>query len=174
MRVRYLLPLLVLGAFGVLALTACGGSGGNVAQEADAQSPTESSEAAQAAASAADAVAAEAAGYIPSSKAGDHMGEEGTVQGSVKAYNYISGATGRPYILIFDKPNIIERGSGVSDLEVPSSFKVVVWKDYHKNFPANFAGGYAGHTVCVTGTIVDYNGDPAIEAQDPSQLVIDC
>ena len=171
MRLRYLYPLLVLGAIGTLALTACGGSGGNVAQKADAKS---SAQAAEAAASAADASAAEAAGYIPSSKAGDHMGEEGTVQGSVKAYNYISGAKGRPYILIFDKPNIIERGSGVSDLEVPSSFKVVVWKDYHKNFPANFAGGYAGHTVCVTGTIVDYNGDPAIEAQDPSQLEIDC
>ncbi len=168
MRLRYLHPLLVLGAVGILGLTACGGSGGNVAQEADAKSSAE------AAASAADAVSAEAAGYIPSSKAGDHMGEEGTVQGSVKAYNYISGAKGRPYILIFDKPNIIERGSGVSDLEVPSSFKVVIWKDYHTNFPANFAGGYAGHTVCVTGTIVDYNGDPAIEAQDPSQLEIDC
>jgi len=155
---------LVLGAIGILALTGCGGSGGNVAQEADAE----------AVASASDASAAEAAGYIPSSKAGDHMGEEGTVQGSVKAYNYISGAKGRPYILIFDKPNIIERGSGVSDLEVPSSFKVVIWKDYHKNFPANFPGGYAGHTVCATGTIVEYNGDPAIEAQDPSQLEIDC
>jgi len=167
MRVRYLLPLLVLGAIGTLALTGCGGSGGNVAQEADAS-------AAEAAASAADASAAEAAGYIPSAKAGDHMGEEGTVQGSVKAYNYISGAKGRPYILIFDKPNIIERGSGVSDLEVPSSFKAVIWKDYHNNFPANFAGAYAGHTVCATGTIVEYNGDPAIEAQDPSQLEIDC
>ncbi len=171
MRVRYLLSLLVLGAIGTLALSGCGGSGGNVAQEADAKT---SAQDAEAAASAADASAAEAAGYIPSSKAGDHMGEEATVQGSVKAYNYISGAKGRPYILIFDKPNIIERGSGVSDLEVPSSFKVVIWKDYHTNFPANFAGGYAGHTVCVTGTIVEYNGDPAIEAQDPSQLEIDC
>ena len=96
MRLRNSLPLLVLGAIGILALTGCGGSGGNVAQEADAE----------AVASASDASAAEAAGYIPSSKAGDHMGEEGTVQGSVKAYNYISGAKGRPYILIFDKPRI--------------------------------------------------------------------
>ena len=165
MRARYLLPLLVFGAIGALALAGCGG---NVAQEADAQ------QASEAAASASDAVAAEAAGYIPSSKAGEHMGEEGTVQGSVKAYNYISGAKGRPYILIFDKPRIVKRKAAFGDLEVPSSFKVVIWKDYHKNFPANFAGGYAGHTVCATGTIVDYNGDPAIEAQDPSQLEIDC
>ena len=161
MRLRNSLPLLVLVAIGILALTGCGGSGGNVAQEADAEAV-------------ADASAAEAAGYIPSSKAGDHMGEEGTVQGSVKAYNYISGAKGRPYILIFDTPDIVKRGSGVSDLEVPSSFKVVIWKDDRSNFPSNFAAGYAGHTVCATGKIVDYNGDPAIEAHDPSQLEIDC
>ena len=160
MRVSYLFSLLVLGAIGALAVAGCGGSGGNVGQGTDA--------------AAADASATEALGYILSSKAGEHIGEDGTVRGSVKAYNYISGATGRPYILIFDKPGIVERGSSVSDLTVPSSFKVVIWKQYHKNFPSNFAAGYEGHTVCATGTIVDYLGDPAIEAQDPSQLEIDC
>ena len=159
MRLRYLFALLILGAIGALAVIGCGGSGGNEDQ---------------AAGQAAAASATEALGYISSSKAGEHMGEEGTVRGSVKAYNYISGATGRPYILIFDKPGIVERGSSVSDLTVPSSFKVVIWKQYHKNFPSNFAAGYEGHTVCATGTIVDYLGDPAIEAQGPSQLEIDC
>ena len=158
MRVRYLFPLLILGAIGALAVAGCGGNEGQGAAPADA----------------AEASATEALGYISSSKAGEHIGEDGTVRGSVKAYNYISGATGRPYILIFDKPAIIERGSGVSDLEVPSSFKVVIWKDDRSNFPPNFAAGYAGHTVCATGKIVDYNGDPAIEAHDPSQLEIDC
>jgi len=161
MRLRYFFPLLILGAIGALAVAGCGGSGANEGQGA-------------APADAAAASATEALGYILSSKAGEHMGEEGTVRGSVKAYNYISGAKGRPYILIFDKPGIVERGSGVSDLTVPSSFKVVIWKQYHKNFPSNFADGYAGHTVCATGMIVDYLGDPAIEAQDPSQLEIDC
>ena len=161
MRISYLIPLLVLGAIGALAVTGCGGSSGNVGQGTESQG-------------AVPAAAAEAQGFIASSKAGDHMGEEGTVKGNVKAYNYISGAKGRPYILIFDKPRIVKRRSAFGDLEVPSSFKVVIWKDYHKNFPANFAGAYAGHTVCATGTIVEYNGDPAIEAQDPSQLKIDC
>ena len=160
MRLRYFVPLLILGAIGALAVAGCGGSGGNDGQGADA--------------AAADASATEALGYISSFEADEHMGEEGTVRGSVKAYNYISGATGRPYILIFDKPGIVERGSSVSDLTVPSSFKVVIWKQYHKNFPSKFAAGYEGHTVCATGTIVDYLGDPAIEAQDPSQLEIDC
>ena len=158
MRLRFFSPLLILGAIGALAVAGCGGNEGQGAAPADA----------------AEASATEALGYISSSKAGEHIGEDGTVRGSVKAYNYISGATGRPYILIFDKPAIIERGSGVSDLEVPSSFKVVIWKQYHKNFPSNFAAGYEGHTVCATGMIVDYLGDPAIEVQDPSQLELDC
>ena len=160
MGLSYVFSLLILGAIGALALAGCGGSSTNVAQD------TETQGAAQA--------AAEALGYIPSSKAGEHMGEEGTVRGSVKDYNYISGAKGRPYILIFDKPGIVKRRAAFGDLEVPESFKVVIWKDYHKNFPANFAGAYVGHTVCATGLIVDYNGDPAIEAHDPSQLKIDC
>ena len=156
----YVFSLLILGAIGALALAGCGGSSTNVAQDTETQG--------------AALAAAEALGYIPSSKAGEHMGEEGTVRGSVKDYNYISGAKGRPYILIFDKPGIVKRRAAFGDLEVPESFKVVIWKDYHKNFPANFAGAYAGHTVCATGLIVDYNGDPAIEAHDPSQLKIDC
>ena len=160
MRMYYVFSLLILGAIGALALAGCGGSSTNVAQDTETQG--------------AALAAAEALGYIPSSKAGEHMGEEGTVRGSVKDYNYISGAKGRPYILIFDKPGIVKRRAAFGDLEVPESFKVVIWKDYHKNFPANFAGAYVGHTVCATGLIVDYNGDPAIEAHDPSQLKIDC
>ena len=160
MGLSYVFSSLILGAIGALALTGCGGSSTNVAQDTETQG--------------AALAAAEALGYIPSSKAGEHMGEEGTVRGSVKDYNYISGAKGRPYILIFDKPGIVKRRAAFGDLEVPESFKVVIWKDYHKNFPANFAGAYAGHTVCATGLIVDYNGDPAIEAHDPSQLKIDC
>ena len=156
----YVFSLLILGAIGALALAGCGGSSTNVAQDTETQG--------------AALAAAEALGYIPSSKAGEHMGEEGTVRGSVKDYNYISGAKGRPYILIFDKPGIVKRRAAFGDLEVPESFKVVIWKDYHKNFPANFAGAYVEHTVCATGLIVDYNGDPAIEAHDPSQLKIDC
>ena len=160
MGLSYVFSLLILGAIGALALAGCGGSSTNVAQDTETQG--------------AALAAAEALGYIPSSKAGEHMGEEVTVRGSVKDYNYISGAKGRPYILIFDKPGIVKRRAAFGDLEVPESFKVVIWKDYHKNFPANFAGAYVGHTVCATGLIVDYNGDPAIEAHDPSQLKIDC
>ena len=162
MRVRRLLSLLVLGTVGTLVFTGCGGSGGNVAQDTEAQS------------AAADVSAAEALGYIPSSKAAEHMGEEGTVRGSVKDYKYITGGKGKPYILLFDKPGIVERGSSISDMTTPETFKVVIWKDDRKNFPSNFAAGYTGKTVCVTGVIEDYDGSPAIVARDPSQLEIDC
>jgi len=157
MRLNWFSTASLLVLISSLAVIACGRSGGIVVPESDA-----------------DVAASEALGYIPSSKAGEHLGEEGTVKGSVKDYNYISGAKGRPYILIFDKPGIVKRRAAFGDLEVPSSFKVVIWKDDQKNFPPNFADGYAGHTVCATGMIVDYNGDPAIEAHDPSQLEIDC
>ena len=104
------------------------------------------------------------------------MGEEGTVRGSVIEYIHKRRAKGRPYILIFDKP--VTRGriseGAYRGLEVPATFKVVIWQDDQKSFPPSFAAAYAGHTVCATGKIVDYNGDPAIEAHDPSQLKIDC
>ena len=161
MRVRHLLTLLVLGTIGALAFTGCGGSGGNVGQDTEAEG-------------AASAAETEAMGLIPSSKAAEHMGEEGTVRGSVKDYQFISGGKGRPYILLFDKPGVVERGSSISDMETPESFKVVIWKDDRKNFPSNFAAGYTGKTVCATGVIEDYDGSPAIVARDPSQLEIDC
>ncbi len=128
MGLRHLFQLLVLGTIGALAFTGCGGSGGNAAQDAEAQG-------------AASAAETEAMGFIPSSKAAEHMGEEGTVRGSVKDYQFISGGKGRPYILLFDKPGVVERGSSVSDMETPESFKVVIWKDDRKNFPSNFAAG---------------------------------
>ena len=99
MGLSYVFSLSILGAIGALALAGCGGSSTNVAQDTETQGAALTS-----AEVAASAAAAEALGYIPSSKAGEHMGEEGTVRGSVKDYNYISGAKGRPYILIFDKP----------------------------------------------------------------------
>jgi len=123
---------------------------------------------------AASAAETEAMRYIPSSKAAEHMGEEGTVRGSVKDYQFISGGQGRPYTLLFDKPGVVERGSSISDMTIPETFKVVTWKEDRKNFPSNFAAGYTGKTVCATGAIEDYDGSPAIVARDPSQLEIDC
>ena len=77
------------------------------------------------------------------------MGEDGTVRGRVQDYLYKHTGTGKSYILLFDKPGTVHAG-GI-DLLIPKSFKVVIWKDDHKNFPENFAAAYSGHTVCATG-----------------------
>ena len=159
MQLSNVFSLVVLGTIGLLALAACGRS------EPITIAP----------ASAAELAADAAAGYISSSKAGEHLGEIRTVKGNVTEYSYKTGAKGKPYIFVFDKivGRVDVRGTSMG-LEIPPSFKVIIWKDDQKNFPPNFAAGYEGHSVCATGTIMDYNGDPAIVAHDPSQLKIDC
>lgn len=162
MRAPNCIPLLLLGLIGSLAIMACGGSSGSVgAQTAGGEAG-------------ADAAVTEAMGFIPSFKAGEHLGENVTVRGDVFDYRYISGKKGRPYVLLFDVPATVERGSGISDMVHTKTFKVVVWKDDHKNFPSNFAAGYEGRTVCVTGVIEEFDGDVAIFASDPSQLEKGC
>ena len=71
MGLSYEFSSLILGTIGALALAGCGGSRTNVTQDTETQC-------------AALATAAEALGYIPSSKAGEHMGEEGTVRAPSK------------------------------------------------------------------------------------------
>lgn len=166
MRLSYLFRWLVLGIFAVLAVTGCGGSaadGSTASQAADAEAAAVFS-------------ASEAMGFVPSSKAGEHMGEDVTVRGSVRDYQWISGKTGKPTLLLFDTPALVERGSSVSEQEIPTTFTVVVWRKDAKNFPGttNLGPTYNGKTVCVTGLIEDYEGSPAIIATDGSQLEIDC
>ena len=164
MRVNYLFPLLVLGVIGAMAFTGCG---------EDAPQLTEGQRAA-AAAWAELAAASEALGYIPSSKAAEHMGEEVTVRGNITDYQYNSDERGKPYTLLFNNPGVAESGSPISDLETSKAFKVVILKESRENFPPNFAAGYAKNMGCATGMIMEYNGSPAIEAQNPSQLKIGC
>jgi hypothetical protein len=165
MLARPLLPLVLLALISIVVIISCGGSSGSVPAEKEPQ-----------AADPAVADASEAMGYIPSSKAAEHMGEEGTVRGYVKDYQWISGKPGRPFLLLFDVAALVERGSSISEQEIPKTFTVVVWKKDTKNFPAttNFGPGYTGKTVCATGLIEDYEGSPAIVVNNPSQLEIDC
>jgi len=152
----------------VAALTGCGTSSGAQAGEVAA------SDAAVAAAAAAAAVAAAAAGHVLSIDAGKHMGEEVTVRGAVRDYSVRWGRAGKPVILLFDVPGIVSRGSGISDLETPASFKAIIWKEDAGNFPANFANDYVGKTLCVTGLVEDYRDDASITVKDPSQFQVDC
>ena len=120
----------------------------------------------------------EAMGYIPSSKAGKYIGQRGTVRGIVKDYQWISGRPGRPHLLLFDTGALIERGSPISEQEIPDTFTVIIWKeDALANFPSstNFGPVYLDKVVCVTGTIeIDFGDRPSIRATHPDQLKADC
>jgi hypothetical protein len=164
MRVNYLFSLLVLGVISGLAFTGCG----------ESTPPLTENQLAAEAAWAEAAELSEALGYVASSKASRHMEEEATVRGTVTDYQYDSNMTGKPFTLLFGNPGAAESGSSISDIKASRIFRVVVWEDSRKNFPANFAATYPGNMVCATGTIVDFEGSPAIEAQEPSQLKIDC
>ena len=120
----------------------------------------------------------EAMGYIPSSKVGKYIGQHGTVRGIVKDYQWISGRPERPHLLLFDTGALIERGSPISEQEIPDTFTVVIWKeDALANFPSstNFGPVYLDKVVCVTGTIdIDFGDRPSIRATHPDQLKADC
>lgn len=162
MRAKVALPGILMALILMAVLAGCGGS--NQAEAAEDA----------AAADAAAAAAAAAGGYVLSVNAGQHMGEEVTVRGTVKDYSFLWGRAGKPVILLFDVPGIVNRGSGISDLETPASFKAIIWKKDAGNFPANFANGYVGKTLCVTGTVESYRDDASISVVGPSQIQLDC
>ena len=158
------IAILALLALGIIALTGCGGStDGGAAGPADP---------------AAMVLQTEQMGFIPSSKAGQHVGEEATVRGLVKDYQWISGRPKRPHLLLFDTGALIERGSSISEQEIPDTFTVVIWKeDALANFPSstNFGPVYLDKVVCVTGTIeIDFGDRPSIRATHADQLKADC
>ena len=161
------IAIIALLALGIIALTGCGAS-----------SPSGGSTDGGAADPAAMVLQTEQMGFIPSSKAGQHVGEEATVRGLVKDYQWISGRPKRPHLLLFDTGALIERGSSISEQEIPDTFTVVIWKeDALANFPSstNFGPVYLDKVVCVTGTIeIDFGDRPSIRATHADQLKADC
>ena len=187
MRAGIVFPLLVMGLIAMLTLAVgCGGTSSPSGGSEAASSASDGGSSEQAAASSdqdASAMAAdtEAMGYIPSSKAGDHIGQEATVRGVIKDYQWISGRSGRPHLLLFDTPAIVKRGSTISEQEIPDTFTVVVWREDalkpENNFPStsNFGPNYLQKVVCVTGTIEkDWDDRPSITARSGDQLKVDC
>ena len=159
-----LFSILVLGIISAMAITACGGN---------APELTESQKAAEAAWAEAAAVS-EAMGYIASSKASKHLGDEGTVRGTITEYQYNSDSDGKPYTLLFNNPGFAKSEPPISELKASEAFKLVILEDVRENFPPNFAAEYTGNTVCATGMIVDFEGSPAISINEPKQVEIDC
>ena len=94
---------------------------------------------------------------IPSSQAGQHIGEHGTVCGTVASSRYVSNSRGRPTFLNFGKPYPQEE------------FTVVIWSDDRPKFgrPEEI---YLHKNICVTGDITSYRRTPQIIAHNPEQI----
>jgi len=116
-----------------MAFTACG---------EDAPELTESQRVAEAPWVDAAAIS-EAKGYIASSRASEHLWDEGTVRGTITDYQYDTDMTGKPYTFLFNKPDVAESEPPTSELEASEAFKLVIWEDARKNFPAQFASDYS-------------------------------
>ena len=153
--------MLVVALLMADTLAADGGAGAKPVEEA-------------AAADDAAADAAVAAEYIPSIRAGDHVGEQVTVKGHVKDYQYHDGKKGKPTLLRVDEAGVVERGSSISDMETPITFTLVVMRKDKPKFPAHYGQLWNGRILCVTGTIELYFGRPAIIVSDAANVVPDC
>ena len=175
MRAMFIFALLALGTLGMLAITGCGSSSSPNADATDGGAEGSASGVQDPAAMVQET---ESMGFIPSSKAGQHVGEEATVRGVVKDYQWISGMPDKPHLLLFDTGALVERGSSISEQEIPDTFTVVIWKpDALANFPSstNFGPIYLDKVLCVTGTIEkDFDDRPSITATHPDQIKTDC
>jgi endonuclease G len=98
---------------------------------------------------------------IPSSKAAQHVGEQGTVCGTVASSRYVSTSHSKPTFLNFGKPYPQEE------------FTVVIWSDDRSKF-GRPEETYLHKSICVTGDITSYRGIPQIIAHDPRQIKLQC
>ena len=100
-----------------------------------------------------------AADPIPSAKAKDHVGEEGTVCGKVADTRYLESGK-KPTFLNFDEryPN--------------HTFTVVIFGENRAKFGSP-EKDYLDKNICVTGKIEDYNGKPEIIVTQPQQVKVE-
>ena len=92
-------------------------------------------------------------------QARDHLGEQATVCGKVVTARYAASARGEPTFLNLDEP-----------YPMPI-FTVIIWREQRARFGSPEIL-YRDKTICVTGKITSYRGDPQIEATDPKQITI--
>ena len=104
-------------------------------------------------------------GAIDWSEAGQHIGENATVYGTVKSTKYASGSRGQPTFL--------DIGATYPDSR---RVTVLIWSEYRGNFKAAPERMYAGKTVCVTGYVDVYDNGHGpviqIEVRGPGQIVV--
>jgi DNA/RNA endonuclease YhcR with UshA esterase domain len=94
------------------------------------------------------------------SQASQHVGERGTVCGTVTSGRYASTSRNKPTFLNFGKPYPQEE------------FTVVIWSDDRPKF-GRPEEAYLHKKVCVTGDITSYRGTPQIIARNPDQIRVE-
>ena len=96
---------------------------------------------------------------LSAAQARDHLGEQATVCGKVVTARYAASARGQPTFLNLDAP-------------YPTPlFTVVIWREARAKFGAP-ERKYQYRTICVSGRIVSYRGEPQIVASNPRQITV--
>lgn len=97
---------------------------------------------------------------LSAAEAGQHIGEEATVCGTVVSATYAARSRGRPTFLNLDRP-------------YPDHvFTIVIWGENRANFPEPPEAAYKGKPVCVTGQIGQYRGKAQIVISRPGGIRI--
>jgi hypothetical protein len=97
--------------------------------------------------------------HLTPTQAKNHIGENGTVCGTVVSTHYAARTKGNPTFLNLDEP-------------YPNQiFTILIWGSDRSKF-GNPETKYENKKVCATGLIKDYRGVPEIIADDPSQIAI--
>ncbi|HXH07311.1 MAG TPA: hypothetical protein VNI83_12075 [Vicinamibacterales bacterium] len=90
-------------------------------------------------------------------EAKQHIGEHAVVCGRVASARFAATSRGRPTFLNLGKPYPYQ------------VFTVVIWGEDRDKF-GEPEQTYRGETICVTGRITSYRGQPQIVATQPSQI----
>jgi DNA/RNA endonuclease YhcR with UshA esterase domain len=94
---------------------------------------------------------------LTATEASGHVGEMATVCGEVVSAKYASSSQKQPTFLNLDKP-------------YPNHIlTIVIWGSDRPKF-GHPEVKYMGKSICVTGTIKEYQGIPEIIASDPAQI----
>ena len=104
------------------------------------------------------ALAADTTLSISAVEAEGHVGEYATVCGVVKSAAHLSRSKGRPTFLNLGNPY------------PDQPFTVVIWGSTRDLFERSPEALFDGRRICVTGTIVTYQGKPQIVVDDPEQI----
>jgi hypothetical protein len=98
-------------------------------------------------------------GHLTTSEARNHIGQKGTICGSVASTHYAARSDGNPTFLNLDEP-------------YPRQiFTIMIWGSDRPKF-GDPEAKYGNKKVCVTGLIKDYKGAPEVVAEQPSQIEV--